>query len=40
MISKLLEVWNIDKAQVHAIFRDNAANMVAGIRHAVCIASC
>ena len=32
MISKLLEVWNIDKAQVHAIVRDNAANMVAGIR--------
>ena len=40
MISKLLEVWNIDKAQVHAIFRDNAANMVAGIRHAVWIAGC
>jgi len=32
MISKLLEVWNIDKARVHAIVRDNAANMVAGIR--------
>ena len=32
IISKLLEVWNIDKARVHAIVRDNATNMVAGIR--------
>jgi len=32
MISKLLQVWNIDKAQVHAIVCDDAANMVAGIR--------
>ena len=32
MISKLLEAWNIDKAQVHAVVRDNAANMVIGVR--------
>jgi len=32
MISKLLEAWNIDKRRVHTVVRDNAANMVAGIR--------
>ena len=32
MILKLLVKWGIDKSRVHAIVRDNAANMVAGIR--------
>ena len=32
MILKLLDKWSIDKSRVHAIVRDNAANMVAGIR--------
>ena len=31
MITKLLNSWSIDKARVHAVVRDNAANMVAGI---------
>ena len=32
MILKLLDKWSIDKSRVHAIVRDDAANMVAGIR--------
>ena len=32
MISKLFEGWKIDKTRVHAVVRDNAANMVAGVR--------
>ena len=32
MILKLLDKWSIDKSRVHTVVRDNAANMVAGIR--------
>ena len=32
MILKLLDGWSIEKSRVHTIVRDNAANMVAGIR--------
>ena len=32
MILKLLDKWSIDKSRVYAIVRDNAANMVVGIR--------
>ena len=31
MITKLLDSWKVPKTQVHAVVRDNAANMVAGI---------
>ena len=31
MITKLLDSWAIEKTRVHAVVRDNAANMVAGI---------
>ena len=34
MITKLLESWAIEKTRVHAVVRDNAANMVAGIEKA------
>ena len=32
MITKLLDSWSIEKSRVHAVVRDNAANMVAGIK--------
>ena len=32
MILKLLDGWSIEKSRVHTVVRDNAANMVAGIR--------
>jgi len=32
MILKLLDGWSIDKSRVHTIVRDNAANMIVGIR--------
>ena len=32
MVTKLLGAWNIEKSRVHVVIRDNAANMVAGIR--------
>jgi len=31
IITKLLHSWGIEKSRVHAVVRDNAANMVAGI---------
>ena len=32
MVTKLLGAWYIEKSRVHVVIRDNAANMVAGIR--------
>jgi len=34
MITKMLDLWAIEKTRVHAVVRDNAANMVAGIHKA------
>ena len=31
MITKMLDLWAIEKIRVHVMIRDNVANMVAGI---------